>query len=189
MSSHVSGFIVSDVRNQLAPRTFDSVKTTESFPDSEQYPNDVAESQDHEMEVAFRKRNGRCKREISFDQLLFWKAMMDLAPIRNPSLIWHERRQAFLRTYFSQCVIASHQTYNYILHERAPSNAALHAARDALGLIHLGSHSNNDQLLYEGRRRHVAALRCMSEQVICPKAVQNDGLLAASYALGQCEVS
>lgn len=190
MSSHVSGPIVSDVGSQLALHFSDSVKTTtKSFPDREQQPRDNEDGRKCEATVASRKRNGRCKREISFDQLLFWKAMMDLGPAPNPSLIWHERRQAFLQTYFSQSVIASHQTYNYILHEQAPSNTALHAARDALGLIHLGSHSGNDQLLFEGRRRHVAALRCMSEQVICPQAVQNDGLLAASYALGQCEVS
>ncbi|GAB1743626.1 hypothetical protein NU219Hw_g552t1 [Hortaea werneckii] len=190
MSSHVSGSIVSDVGYQLAPHIVDSMKTTtNSFPDPEQLLKDNQESQNYEATIALRKRNGRCKRESVLDQLLFWKAMLDFGPTPNPSLIWHERRQAFLRTYFSQCVLASHQTYSYILHEQAPSNTALQAARDALGLIHLGSHSGDDQMLFEGRRRHVAALRCMSEQVLSPQAVQNDGLLAASYALGQCEVS
>lgn len=192
MSSHVSESMVSDVGCQLASNILDSVKTTtKSSLDPEKQPKDNEEGRTNceATTAALRKHNGRCKRDISFDQLLFWKAMMDLSPPPNPSLIWHERRQAFLQTYFSPCVIASHQTYNYILHEQAPSNTALHAARDALGLIHLGSHSGDDQLLFEGRRRHVAALRCMSEQVLSPQAVQNDGLLAASYALGQCEVS
>ena len=189
MSPHVPVSIVSDVSGQPASLPLDILNATESFPGAVEQTHDNADGQEHGVAVAFWRCNGRCKRDITHDQLLFWKAMMELAPVRNPSLIWHERRRAFLRTYFSQCVIASHQTYNYILHERAPSNTALHAARDALGLIHLGSHSNGDQFLYEGRRRHVAALRCMSEQIISPKAVQNDGLLAASYALGQCEAS
>ena len=98
MSPHVPVSLVSDVGGQLALLPLDSLGTTESFPDADKQTRDNADGQKYEVAVGFGKCNSRCKRDITYDQLLFWKAMMELAPVSNPSLIWHERRQAFLRT-------------------------------------------------------------------------------------------
>lgn len=128
------------------------------------------------------------KQRQVLDEMIFWHAMSRPSIHKNPCQQFEEVHRAFIGSYWTLNIINSVAQYNRIYHWLAPHSRALNAARDALCLLHLGSRLRDKQLLMEGRMRHVAALRCLGEEIVKPNAVNDDSVLGASYTIAQCEV-
>lgn len=121
-------------------------------------------------------------------ELVFWQTMADISGLKSPRLEWAQLKQSFVSSYWSMGVMASSKAYLHVFQWLAPHSNALNASRDALCLIHLGARYKDERLLFEGRTRHLAALRCMQEEVNKANAALDDCVLGAAYTLGHCEM-
>ncbi|EMD00694.1 hypothetical protein BAUCODRAFT_180222 [Baudoinia panamericana UAMH 10762] len=132
----------------------------------------------------------RTSKYRSRDAAIFWRTMFDLGsvPRTPPGRQIRDLQEAFVGSYWCSHLVKSQAQYMRVYHWMAPRSRAMNASRDALVLLHLGTRHCDDRLLNEGRTRHLAALRCLSEEIEKPGAASDDGVLGAAYTMAQCEV-
>ena len=136
------------------------------------------------------KRQPPSKQDRAHDAAIFWRTMASISHLPPNKAHMIQLQQAFLNSYFSPSILASHNAYFRIFYWDTPSSAALSAARDALCLIHIGSRKKDPRLLHEGQRRNIAAITCLRQDLArnLEAAIVDDAVLAANYTLGQAEV-
>lgn len=122
------------------------------------------------------------------DRTHFFRTLATLTSIPPAKSNLLQLQQIFLSSYFSMGVITSHRQYFAIFYWLSPSSAAMNASRDALCMLHIGARSRNVDLVREGQRRHITAIRCLREDLGRPGAVNDDAVLGAQYTLGQSQV-
>lgn len=115
-----------------------------------------------------------------------------LVPLRSEPSSVHMRRShlrdALANTYYSPAVVHMNRQFLEAFHHNAPRGAVFDAARDALSLIHLGTQSQNQNLVVAGQRLHCVALNLLRTALDKPGAPHDDRVLGAVHTIAQCEM-
>ncbi|KAK4628871.1 hypothetical protein CLAFUW4_08432 [Fulvia fulva] len=97
-------------------------------------------------------------------------------------------RDALVNTYYSTTVVHMNRHFLDAFHDGAPKGPVFDAARDALSLIHLGTQSQDQQLVVAGQKLHCIALNLLRTELGKAGATHDDRVLGAVHTIAQCEM-
>lgn len=108
--------------------------------------------------------------------------------INSSNMLREQLQAAFIVSYYADSVICANNKFIDTFHWLAPRGAAMDTSRNALMLIHLGTHLEDTTLLNEGRIAYGQAIALIRRVIGKPNAALDDCILGACYTLAHCAI-